>query len=168
MHATSSAIRQRTQSPLRAILLGGLIAGVLDITAAFVLSAPRGIRPAVILRGIASGLLGRSAFQGGIGIAILGAFLHFVIAFGAAAVYVTTSRWLAILTRQAILCGLLYGIVVYLVMNEIVLPLSAFPFRGGHPSAVNILISVVVLMLVVGLPISLSARRYVTPRYAAL
>ena len=166
MHATSSVIRQRARNPLRAILLGGLIAGVLDITAAFVLSAPRGIRPAVILRGIASGLLGRSAFQGGIGIAILGAFLHFVIAFGAAAVYVTASRWLAVLTRQAVLCGLLYGIVVYLVMNEIVLPLSAFPFRG-HPSAGNILISVVVLMLVVGLPISLSARRYVPPRHAA-
>jgi|HubBroStandDraft_1064217.scaffolds.fasta_scaffold1046392_1 hypothetical protein len=160
MHVTSAVIRQRTQNPLRAILQGGLIAGVLDITAAFLLSAPRGIRPAVILRGIASGLLGKSAFQGGISIAVLGAFLHFVIAFGAAAVYVTASRWLTILTRQAVLCGLLYGIVVYLFMNEIVLPLSAFPFRG-HPSAVNLLISIAVLMLVVGLPISLSARRYV-------
>jgi uncharacterized membrane protein YagU involved in acid resistance len=160
MHASSIAIPRRTQNPFRAILLGGLIAGVLDISAAFLLSAPRHIPPPVILRGIASGLLGKSAFQGGVGIAILGAFLHFVIAFGAAAVYVTASRWLPILTRQSVLCGLLYGIVVYLVMNEIVLPLSAFPFRGGHPSAASILISVAVLMLVVGLPISLSARRY--------
>ena len=142
---------------VRAICWGGLIAGALDITAAFVLNVKVG--PMRVLRGIASGLLGASAAQGGVGTALLGLLLHFVIAFGAAAVYYTASRKLTFLVQQAIVCGLLYGIAVYWFMNLVVLPLSAFP-RKVQFHASGVAIGLIVHMLCVGLPIALAVRRY--------
>jgi len=142
---------------VRAIFWGGFIAGVLDITAAFVLNAKVG--PMRVLRGIASGLLGANATQGGVGTALLGLLLHFVIAFGAAVVYYAASRKLTFLVRQAIVCGLLYGIAVYWFMNLVVLPLSAFPRKiQFHASAVAT--GLIIHMLCVGLPIALAVRRF--------
>jgi uncharacterized membrane protein YagU involved in acid resistance len=103
--------------------------------------------------------LGTSAAKGGVGTALLGLVLHFVIAFGAAATYYLVSRKLPILVRQAIICGLLFGVAVYLFMNLIVLPLSAFPYKiSSQPSTVAI--GLVIHMLCVGLPIALAVRRY--------
>ena len=77
---------------LPAIGWGGLIAGILDITTAFIRWRP----PVRLLQGIASGLLGPHAFQGGWGTAVLGLALHFFIAFSAAAIYYTrAASWLS-------------------------------------------------------------------------
>ncbi|MDQ3012776.1 MAG: hypothetical protein M3X11_18970, partial [Acidobacteriota bacterium] len=142
-----------------AILWGGLIAGVLDILAAFVTNAPRGVTPMRLLHAVASGVLGRDASTGGITTAILGLALHFVIAFGAAAVYYAVSRKLTILVRQPIICGLLFGIAVYWFMNLIVLPLSAFPYKISYQLSA-VATGLMVHMLCVGLPIALAVRRY--------
>jgi hypothetical protein len=139
-----------------AILRGGLAAGVLDITAAFI----RWGKPVRILQGIASGLLGPQAFQGGWGIVALGMALHFVIAFSAAAVYYSASRKLAFLRSRAVLWGLLYGIAVYMFMSWVVVPLSAFPKSHTAFSAIGFAISLLTHMLCVGLPIALAVRRY--------
>jgi len=142
------------QRPVRAILYAGLLAGVLDITAAFAFSALRGVGPARVLKFIASGLLGPTAFQGGARTAALGMVLHFFIATGAAGVYYAASRKIAFLARQPVPSGLLYGVAVYLFMNLVVLPLSAVPKRPFVPS----LAMVVIHMLGVGLPIALVLR----------
>lgn len=139
----------------RAILVAGLIAGVLDITGAFAFSAVRGVGPVRVLQFIASGLLGASAFQGGAGTAALGLGLHFVIAMGAAAVYWAASRRIALLTTHPVPSGLLYGIAVYFFMNLVVLPLSAVPPRPFVVSPAMIVIH----MLCVGLPIAVVLRR---------
>ena len=142
----------------RAILWGGLLAGVLDIAAAFAVYGLRGATPVRILQSIASGLLGVAAFQGGFGTAALGALLHFVIAFCAAAVYYAASRKLEVLVRRAAVAGLLYGMVVYLFMNYVVVPLSAVPKR---PFVLGLAVIILVVhMLFVGLPIALTVRRY--------
>jgi len=135
------------------ILVGGLTAGVLDLTAAFILYGPR--VPYVI----AGGLLGPSAAQGGAGTYALGIALHFFIACSAAAVYYTASRNLEFLKEHALVCGLFYGIAVYLVMTLIVLPLSALHTRGPFPLAALIQ-GLLVHMFCIGLPISFSVRRY--------
>lgn len=145
--------------PYQAILWGGLAAGVLDIAAAFLQAAQRGRSPVRVLHAIASGLLGADAFQGGTPTAALGAVLHFVIAFGAAAVYVAASRKLRVLVERHVLCGLLYGIAVYWFMNLVVLPLSAIPFERQFQPA-GVAIGLVIHMLCVGLPIALAARRF--------
>jgi hypothetical protein len=71
---------------VRAIILGGLIAGTLDIADALIFHAARGVAPWRIPQAIASGLLGRQAFDGGAWTATLGLGLHFFIAASAAAV----------------------------------------------------------------------------------
>ncbi|HEX4955882.1 MAG TPA: hypothetical protein VF017_21040 [Thermoanaerobaculia bacterium] len=139
-----------------AILAGGLIAGAMDITAAFVSSGLRGIPPVRVLQSVASGLLGRESYQGGAATAILGILLHFGIAFAWATLFVLLSRRFKVLIEKPWLTGPLYGVVVYLVMYRIVLPLSAFPHAGSGAWLKNVLIHV----FCVGLPIALAARRW--------
>lgn len=145
---------------LRAVVYGGLIAGTLDITAAFIQAGLRDASPVRVLKAIASGVLGSGAFEGGGATAALGLLLHFVIAFGAAAAYVGASRKLRSLLEQPVVCGLVYGIVVWAFMNMVVLPLSAVPFKTVN-SVESVRVSMLVLMVCVGLPIALTARRVV-------
>ena len=157
LSAPSPITRQRPSAFLT-IFSAGIAAGILDITAAFVTWAPRGIRPAQILRGIASGLLGPKSFYGGWQTAMLGAALHFLIAFSAASVFYGASRKLIFLTRRPVLSGVLYGIVVYLFMYWVVMPLSAYHKPPFSISAT--IIAVVTHIVCVGPPISLVVRRY--------
>lgn len=145
---------------LRAILLGGLIAGTLDISYACIYSyIVRGTSPIRILQSVASGALGANAFTGGIKTAVLGLTFHFLIAFTAAAVYYFASRRLRFLITQAVICGVLYGIGIYLFMNFVVLPLSAIPFKMSYP-LISLVGGLLIHMLGIGLPIALIVRRY--------
>lgn len=136
------------QRPVTAILVGGLLAGALDLTSAFITYGWN------VPKGIAGGLIGpATARAGGMGIWILGVFLHFFITCAAAAVYWAFSRRLIFLRQSPFVCGLFFGIAVFLVMNLIVLPLSAIHARGPFP--LNGLIQgLLVHMFFVGLPIS--------------
>lgn len=145
--------------PYRAILWAGLIAGALDITAACVQGGMRGMSPVRILQSVASGLLGEGSFEGGPGTAALGLLLHFVIAFGAATVYVLASRKLRVLAERPVLCGVFYGIAVYLFMTFGVVPLSAAPFKLGRTPA-NLAIGLIIHIFCVGLPIALVTHRF--------
>lgn len=146
--------------PLRAILWGGFLSGALDITAAFVVYGAMGVRPMPLLKGIASGLLGSSAFAGGWPTALLGLFFEFLIATGAAAVYVFVSRPLGFLIRRPFVSGPLYGIAVYWFMQLVVLPLSRYA-RHGFSLRLT-LIGIAIHMVCVGLPIALAASRFAT------
>jgi len=142
----------------RSILFGGLIAGVLDITAAFVNSSLQGRSPIWVLQSIASGLLGAQSYKGGLRTAALGGVLHFLIAFVAAAVYYGGSRRFKFLVHRAVACGLLYGVAVYLFMYSIVLPLT-FHRSFFHPLTA-VVTGLIIHMFCVGLPISLAVRRF--------
>jgi len=111
--------------PLETILLGGLVVAALDIANAMTFWALyRGTTPQAILQSIAAGLLGKDAFTMGAPAALLGAFLHLFIACAIASAFCAASLlWPALLTRPTVY-GPLYGAVVYLVMNQIVIPLS--------------------------------------------
>ncbi len=143
------------KSGARAILCGGLIAGTLDITYACVRGILRGTTAMRILQSVASGLLGRPAFDGGWEIAALGLALHFVIALSAATTYYLASRRLALMVNRPVLSGLLFGALVYLFMSRVVVPLSAAPFRIPLT-----LLDLAVHMFFIGLPIALSVWRY--------
>ncbi len=111
---------------IRAIVSGGLVIGVLDLLDAFVFFGLRsGARPMGILHSIAAGCLGRDAARaGGVQTAALGVVLHFVIAFIIASIYIVTSRFLPVLRRRWVICGIAYGVVAYFVMTFVVVPLS--------------------------------------------
>ena len=146
-------------SALGAIVRGGILCGVLDIAAAFVVySGFFGVQPVLILQGIASGILGSSAFDGGYPVALFGLLLHFFIAFSAASVYVQLSRWVTLLVRYVYVSGPVYGVAVYFFMGYIVIPLSAH--SKGSFSLKGMTIGVVIHIFCVGLPISLTTRRY--------
>ena len=149
-----------TKHALRTIFTAGLIAGCLDLAAAIITTLVRGGSPARMLRAIASGLLGASSFQGGWKTSALGVFLHFVIAFGAAAVFYAASRFVRTLVRQPIRAGVLYGMAVYFFMQVIVLPLSALPnFKPSFQASVLVL-GILVHIFCVGLPIALVVRHF--------
>jgi uncharacterized membrane protein YagU involved in acid resistance len=141
-----------------AVLWAGFGCGVLDITAALVVYGYFGLKPMRLLQGIASGLLGPKSFQGGLATALLGLLCHFVIAFGAATVYFVASRSIRVLVDQAVIFGAVYGVAVYFFMNRIVVPLSA---AAKRPFSLKLMIiGVVIHIFCVGLPISLSVRRF--------
>lgn len=158
MSTESEVVSRRKPKPYRAIFWGGLLAGILDITAAFVNSGLQGRSPMWVLQSIASGPLGADSYKGGIRTAALGAVLHFLIAFVAAAVYCVASRKFKLLVLQAVVCGLLYGVAVYLFMYGVVLPLT-FHRSFFHPLTA-VATALGIHMLCVGLPISLTVRRY--------
>lgn len=141
------------------ILFAGLIAGMLDITAAFIVYGNMfHVGPSRILHNVASGLLGREAYNGGLATAAIGLLCHFIIAFGAATVFLFLARACPFLLHQPILWGALYGIAVYFFMNRIVVPLSnvaktPFSFK-------MMIIGVIIHIFCVGLPIALVIRRF--------
>jgi uncharacterized membrane protein YagU involved in acid resistance len=152
--------RQSPAGALIPILLGGLIAGTLDISYACIFSyVRRGTRPVVILQSVASGALGAKAFTGGTKTALLGLAFHFLIAFTAAAVYYLVSRRLRLLVTQAVICGILYGVCIYLIMNLVVLPLSAISFKMSYPWPA-LIGGLLIHIFGIGLPISLVVRRF--------
>lgn len=143
---------------LKTLLVGGLIAGALDITYAVGFSAIRGRAPVWVLQTVASGLLGNAAFDGGVATGALGLLLHFLIALGWCGVYFLASRWLPVLARRPAICGPIFGVVVYLVMNFVVIPLSAFPLKMSYPAAL-LVTGLLVHMFFIGLPIAIATRK---------
>ena len=139
---------------LRTIFWAGSVAGVLDITSAFILFGLRGVSPGRILQGVASGLIGARAFRGGLGTEVLGGALHFLIAFSAAALYYAASRRIPFLNKRPVAAGLLYGPLIYAFMNGVVVPLSAVAARRAT-SIGDLITGVIILSCLVGLPIAL-------------
>ena len=144
------------------ILIGGLLAGILDIAAACVMWGLRtGASPRRVMQGVAAGLLGRDAFTGGWPTALLGLGFHFLIAFTAAAAYYSVSRTFEWPNRHPIPAGLLWGLAVFLVMYFLVLPQTKVHPTYTLPALAPQLL---IHMICVGLPISLSVKRYADGR----
>ncbi|HEX6370910.1 MAG TPA: hypothetical protein VF006_18470 [Longimicrobium sp.] len=148
-------------TPGRALLYGTLVVGTLDILEVIVFVGMRGVPPVRVLQSVASGVLGRGAYQGGLPAALLGTLLHFTIAFAAVALYQVASRRFGFLTRHPLVWGPLYGVGVWLVMNLIVVPLSAAAI--GSPTPASIINGLLIHALGVGLPSALFARAAIAP-----
>lgn len=159
-----AALFARRLTPIQAVAGGALVVGVLDLLDALLFFGARGVAPVAILHSIASGLLGRAAFRGGVATAALGVLLHFVIALGIVAVYYAATRVLPALRRHPLLYGPLYGLAVYAVMNAIVVPLSA---AAHGPKPLPVLINgLLIHMLGVGIPAALAASAAAEPAVA--
>lgn len=144
---------------VQAILVGGGVAAVLDAVDALVAyRLAFGMTPLAIYQFVASGILGNAAYAGGAASALLGLGVHLLIAFTAATVYVLASERLPQLRRAAVGWGLAFGLVVFVVMSFLVIPLSRIP--PSSPSLPLLLNGVIGHALLVGLPIALAARRF--------
>jgi hypothetical protein len=139
-------------------VFGGLAIGILDgLFAVIFYGVILGIPQIRIFQSVAAGLLGRASFQGGTRTYLMGIVLHFVVATCIATVYYFFSQFLPILIKNAVPSGLIYGVIAYLVMNYVVIPLSA----RGTPAAFSLrtfLPAIIAHAFLVGLPVALIAR----------
>jgi hypothetical protein len=143
---------------LETILYGGLAVALLDgLFALIFYGLILGVKTLRIFQSVAAGLLGKASFEGGVKTFLLGIALHFVVASCIAAVYYLASLKLPVLINHAVTCGLIYGMLAYLVMNYVVIPVSAatpgrFALRTFLPAFIG-------HAFLVGLPVALIARR---------
>ena len=160
---SSAATTRRT---VIVVIVAWLLAGTLDITTAVLFYlGPSSARAVRLLQGIASGVLGARAFDGGATTAWLGIALHYLIALIWTLVFLVAFRTLGALRRHLVLTGIVYGIIVWLVMNLVVLPLSnasrgPFQLRAAA-------IAAIILILCIGLPISLVIGHHLRDETAA-
>jgi hypothetical protein len=155
--STSPSIRN---SLLRQIVLGGLIIGTADaiIYHWFVSSVLGGYPLTSVYQYMASGALGESAFAGGIATALLGVLFHFMVSFVVAGVFILSANRISVLRRYPFVGSLLYGFGVFIVMNMIVIPLSAAPPLPA-PTTPQLVMNILDHILVVGLPLGIIVQR---------
>jgi len=156
--ATTWGLLPRTATIL---LLATLFIGTCDILFAIIFWRSRGVTPMRIFQSISAGLYGKAAFTGGLRTAEVGAGLHYFISFCIALVYYLASRTFRPLMRRPTIYGSIYGVLVYLVMNYIVIPLSATkrgPFQFSWVAW-----SIVVHAFLIGVPAAFAARAALRP-----
>jgi hypothetical protein len=156
MNKNASVFWKRALDPFHAVLYGGLTVATLDGLYAVIYSAFQGVGPVRVFQGVAAGLLGKSAAEGGVSTGVLGLMLHVLIATCIVATYYFVSKWVRILTERPVLSGIIYGSLVYITMYYIVIPLSAI-------GAANFLLesfirNMIAHMVLIGLPAALFVR----------
>lgn len=117
-------MKSTATSAVRAIVIGGLIAGTIDIGAAALISR---VSPVLITHYIAMGAMGKAALSAGASAAYLGLVLQWMMSIVIAAIYWFVTARMPGLRARWWLGGLLAGPVIYVVMNFVVLPFSAAP-----------------------------------------
>ena len=113
----------------KAVLMGGTIAGMLDILFAISFAAYNGVAPVRLLQTVASGAFGKAAFSGGATTAALGLVFHFALSYLWASLFLLIAWRAPRLASRPVLSSIVFGAIVFFAMRLVVLPLSAFP----HP-----------------------------------
>lgn len=146
---------------LRTILLIGFITGTLDIGAAIIdtyVSAGRG--PDVVLKFIASGVFGKEAFVGGTSMVAFGLLAHYVIATGWTFIYYMLYKRINFLANNWVIAGVVYGILVWVGMNKVVVPMSNLPLPPSSFDFMKAAKASAILIVCIGLPNAYLIRKY--------
>ena len=151
------SVTRQSRRILLPVIVGGLSAGIVDAALAFYLFGWG------MPRHIASGLLGASALHGGAGIWILGLVCHFSIMLIVASLYGLASFRLSFLRSNYVVCGIACGIADFLVMNLVVVPLSADPSPVGPFTVSSLIHGIIETIFTTGLPISWSFHYFSEP-----
>jgi hypothetical protein len=154
----ASTAPNNRRSLFRSSVIGGLIIGMLHliIQVWFVFSFLGKTPFMSVLQYIASGAMGNAAFAGGLATALLGMILEFIMTMIIAGIFILSADRIPLLRRHVILGSLLYGFGVFIVMNFIVLPLSAAP---PVPVSIMEVIEIAVEhILLIGLPLGILMR----------
>jgi len=154
------------RSIVRAVVIGGLIGGALDLAFAVSFAGYNGAAPGRVFQAVASGLLGNAAFSGGAGVQALGIASHFVLSLIWAALFAAVASHVPALMRRPLLAGMVFGVIVFLCMRLIVLPLSAYPRPVTFPPLATSL-DLLSHMFLFGGPIAFAVNRALVARDAA-
>jgi hypothetical protein len=159
MATTSSLSLTARNSLLWPIVLGGISIFMIQFVHAWIVPSLIQKTPFIgVWQYIASGALGSAAFEGGIATAFLGIGFHWLISFVIAGIYILSTDRIPLLRRYAIAGALLYGFGAFIVMNLIVVPLSAAPPLPA-PTTPWLIEAVVEHILAIGLPLGMLVRR---------
>jgi uncharacterized membrane protein YagU involved in acid resistance len=148
----------------KTIIGAGLLAGSLDIIAAliqFVIKTNK--NPVIVLQYIASAVFGPSAY-GSNQMAAWGLLFHFLIAFGWTILFFLLYSKFKPLSWNRVVSGILYGIFIWLMMTQVLLPLTKI--KQGPFDATQATIAVLILIGAIGLPLSFIAHRFYNNRKA--
>jgi hypothetical protein len=161
MSTITSTFSNNRNSLLRLSVIGGLILGMLHliIQSWFVFSLLEKNPLISVLQYVASGAMGNAAFAGGPATALLGLVLDFIMTTIMAGVFILSFDRIPLLRSHVIPGSLLYGFGVFIVMNFIVLPLSAAPPLPAPPMWLFIEI-ILEHILLIGLPLGILMRQY--------
>jgi uncharacterized membrane protein YagU involved in acid resistance len=141
------------------IAKAGLVAGLLDITAAFInYRISTGKNPVRVLEFIASGVFGKSAFAGDATMALLGFVFHMTIALIFAVLFFLLCCKISWLYKDRWTAGIVYGILVWIIMNLLVVPQSNTPPIPFTPA--KALLAVGILIVCVGWPVAFIIGHY--------
>ena len=154
------SIKQHYTKPLLTIIgCVGLLAGSLDIIAACTNAyIARGTSPVVVLQYIASGAFGKAAFTGGWQMPLLGLLFHFIIAYSFTTLFFLLYPSIKIMSKSIVITAIVYGIFIFVVMSFGVLPLTKVPKITFQLE--KVIIPVLILIVAIGLPLSIFARRF--------
>ena len=145
-------------SLLRSIALGGMIIFIIQLIHSWIVPTLIQKTPYIVVwQYIASGVLGMAAFEGGIATVLLGVFFHLIISLVIVGIFILSADRIPLLRRYPIAGSLLYGFGVFIVMNYIVVPLSAAPPLPGPPTWLFIE-TILEHILLIGLPLGLLVR----------
>lgn len=123
MHlAKALAVNPFPPAALKSVVPAGFVAGTIDIGAAALINW---LNPVIILHAIASGVLGKASYLEGTRSALLGLVLQWCMSLLIAAIYVSAAGRLRWLRANWLRSGVAYGVAVFVVMNYLVVPLSA-------------------------------------------
>ena len=150
------------RSAFPTIILAAFLSGLLDLVAAIIVYSMllNKTNALMIMQSVASGVFGKSAYSGGIKMAVIGLILHFVISLIFTLLYFFIYPRISFLRKERVLSGFIYGIFIWLVMNIIVLPVA---FSGLFPSHLpSILIGIIIVIVAVGMPVSIITHYYYT------
>jgi len=155
MQIASSNI-QAKPSPISTILIAGLVAGILDGSAASIqfMINTSGKSPAIVFKYISSALIGKEAMAGGAGMVILGILLHMLIATIFAAIFFFLYKNVHWISKNIFVSGIIYGILVWVAMSRVVIPLS----KLTSPKSFDItkaFMATLILIFCIGIPIAL-------------
>jgi hypothetical protein len=158
--ATASSLPLAARNALlRTIVLGGVLIFIIQFIHQWIVATLIQGNPfALVWQYIASGALGNAAFEGGVATVLLGLLFHLIISFVIAGVFILSANRIPLLRRYAMGGALLYGFGVFIVMNLIVLPLSAAPPLPA-PTTPWLIEAVVEHILGIGLPLGILVRR---------
>jgi hypothetical protein len=141
----------------RPIALATLVCGTLDIVFAVLLTLWRGREPAAMFRFVASGPFPQATEWSAAG-APLGVAVHFLLmALMVAAFVLVAKEWPSLLNRP-LLAGLVFGLITYVLMNLVVVPLR-FP-AAWPPKTLSIATQLFAHVVLVGIPTAYIGRRY--------
>jgi hypothetical protein len=145
----------------RTIAMATLVAGTLDILFAICLSLYFGRDPMDMLRYVASGPV-PAATGFGLAGSVLGLLVHFTLMAIMAAAFVILARSRTAILDTPMKSGVAYGLVTYVVMNWIVVPLRfQVPLP---PKPLSIATQLFAHIILVGIPIALIASKNLRSR----